>query len=512
MTANRLATEEFVDDATAAIDATDVGADPAGTAAAAVAALASITQPVDSDLTAIAALATTSYGRAFLALADAAAGRTALGLGTAAVAATGAFDASGAAAAAQSASQPLDSDLTAIAALTTTSYGRAFLALADAAAARSALSLGTAATHATGDYDASGAAAAAQAASQPLDSDLTAIAALTTTSYGRAFLALADAAAAISALGLDADISTLALPASTTISTFGASLIDDAAASNARTTLGLGTAAVSASTDFQPIDSDLTAIAALTTTSFGRSVLAAADAAALRTLAGSVIGTDVEAHDADLTTIAGLSASNDDFIQRKSGAWANRTLAQVRADLATVRSDVFANRGGASTWANTFFFATDDPVASTGTMYWSDGSTWALVSTAKGELGRAVVTSAGGNTSGTGFTDLTGGSITFTLATARAVAIKASIVLANTAADYITASIRDGSSTSLLNANLAPAAVTSGAAIRITLELPLDLTAGSYTYKLSYAAPVSGTVNSPANSTTSRAFIQAVLL
>jgi hypothetical protein len=47
--------------------------------------------------------------------------------------------------------------------------------------------------------EAAGAAAAAQAAaiaaSQPVDPDLTAIAALTTTSYGRAFLALADQAA-----------------------------------------------------------------------------------------------------------------------------------------------------------------------------------------------------------------------------------------------------------------------------------------------------------------------------
>lgn len=37
---------------------------------------------------------------------------------------------------------------------------------------------------------------------QPLDADLTAIAALTTTAYGRAFLALADAAAARTAIGL----------------------------------------------------------------------------------------------------------------------------------------------------------------------------------------------------------------------------------------------------------------------------------------------------------------------
>lgn len=46
-------------------------------------------QPLDSDLTAIAAVATTSYGRNMLALADASAGRSYLGLGTAAVVNTG---------------------------------------------------------------------------------------------------------------------------------------------------------------------------------------------------------------------------------------------------------------------------------------------------------------------------------------------------------------------------------------------------------------------------------------
>tara|TARA_R110000824_G_scaffold347748_2_gene534516 strand:- start:18510 stop:20888 length:2379 start_codon:yes stop_codon:yes gene_type:complete len=50
------------------------------------------------------------------------------------------------------------------------------------------------------------------------------------------------AAGALMDSEVDADIKTLSLPASTTISAFGASLIDDAAATNARTTLGLGTA------------------------------------------------------------------------------------------------------------------------------------------------------------------------------------------------------------------------------------------------------------------------------
>jgi hypothetical protein len=100
-------------------------------------------QPLDADLTAIAALTTTAYGRALLTLADATAGRASLGLGTAATQAIGAFDAAGAAASAQAASQPVDSDLTAIAALTTTVFGRALLALADAAAGRTAMGLGS---------------------------------------------------------------------------------------------------------------------------------------------------------------------------------------------------------------------------------------------------------------------------------------------------------------------------------------------------------------------------------
>lgn len=86
--------------------------------------------------------------------------------------------------------QPLDSDLTAIAALTTTAYGRSLLTLANATALAAEVD-GFFLTPAEGN-----------AAYQPLDSDLTAIAALTTTAYGRAFLALADAAAAKTALSL----------------------------------------------------------------------------------------------------------------------------------------------------------------------------------------------------------------------------------------------------------------------------------------------------------------------
>lgn len=47
-----------------------------------------------------------------------------------------------------------------------------------------------------------------------------------------------------------------------------------------------------------------------------------------------------QASDADLTAIAGLSPTNDDVLQRKSGAWTNRTVAQVKTDLALVKGDV----------------------------------------------------------------------------------------------------------------------------------------------------------------------------
>ena len=44
--------------------------------------------------------------------------------------------------------------------------------------------------------------------------------------------------------------------------------------------------------------------------------------------------------DGDLSVIAGLSASNDDIVQRKAGAWVNRTPAQFKADLVLVKADV----------------------------------------------------------------------------------------------------------------------------------------------------------------------------
>lgn len=86
----------------------------------------------------------------------------------------------------------------------------------------------------------------------------------------------------------------------------------------------------------QPLDSDLTAIAALTTTSFGRGLLELANAAALRTAAELVIGTDVLAYDADLAAIAASSTTSfGRALLTLADAAALRTAVGAASDTAT---------------------------------------------------------------------------------------------------------------------------------------------------------------------------------
>jgi hypothetical protein len=55
----------------------------------------------------------------------------------------------------------------------------------------------------------------------------------------------------------------------------------------------------------------------------------------------AAVGVSVQAADSDLTAIAAVAPSNDDFLQRKAGAWTNRSVAQVKADLGIPADFVF---------------------------------------------------------------------------------------------------------------------------------------------------------------------------
>ena len=210
------------------------------------------------------------------------------------------------------------------------------------------------------------------------------VAGVTPSAYGLTLLDDADAATARTTLGLvigtnvqgyDATLASLSALgttadrivyttgvdtwAETAFTSFGRSLIDDADAATARTTLG-----VSIGSAVQAYDATLTSIALLgtvadrivyttstdvwaeaTLTSFGRSLIDDADAAAGRTTLGLVIGTNVQAYDATLASLASLGTAADRIAYTTGvDTWAESTITSFSrtliddADAATART------------------------------------------------------------------------------------------------------------------------------------------------------------------------------
>lgn len=136
----------------------------------------------------------------------------------------------------------------------------------DAPGARTNLGLGTAATADTGTTGGQVLTrTGADGLYQPLDADLSAVAALTTTAYGRALLEVASAAALRAAAEL------------------GALAVED----------------------------DVTAAQISDATANGRALITAANYAAMRALLDLEVGTDVQAQDAELSALAGLTSAAD---------------------------------------------------------------------------------------------------------------------------------------------------------------------------------------------------------
>lgn len=188
-----------------------------------------------------------------------------------------------------------------------------------------------------------------------------------------------------------------------------------------------------------------------------------------------------------------------------------RGLSKYPLDLQRV--GLYANMGDPVFYAKTYYFATDDPVPNTGTLYYSDGTTWTRISTTKTELARAELTSTSASSSGNTYLDVAGFSIAFTLATARAVALQWMGFLQQTAADYMGMAIRDGSNNTVASSTSAP----SQSAANVDIKMPpaqvvKDLTAGTYTYKISIACPVTGNCKIHADTADFRSQLTAVAL
>jgi len=142
------------------------------------------------------------------------------------------------------------------------------------------------------------------------------------------------AAGALMDSEVDADLKTLTLPANTTISAFGATLVDDADASAARSTLG-----VAIGTDVQAYDAELAAVAGLTS---------AADKGILFTGSGTASTIDITS--LAQSELAGMAAPQDvsdttdtlaDADKRRLTTYSNAAAVTVTVPTAQTAGDWF---------------------------------------------------------------------------------------------------------------------------------------------------------------------------
>lgn len=226
-----------------------------------------------------------------------------------------------------------------------------------AAVALSGLSADLTYDHTTSGLTASDVQAAIDelaANTQPLDSDLTAIAALTTTSFGRALLTKADASAVRAYIGA---------------SSFSGAFTD---LTGVPTTLsGYGIV------DAQPLDADLTAIAALSTDAFGRALLTKTDGSSVR----SYIGAGTSSFSGAFSALSGIPANSAGWLHNDgAGALSYSTPTKSDVGLGNVENTAL------STWAGSANITTLGTIA---TGIWN-GTTIAIANGGTGQSSKAA--------------------------------------------------------------------------------------------------------------------------